>query len=299
MHYTGLHLDRAADRRTDAGWIAELEARPDSRVIPLWRDKCLLRDGKVVGHQADVPARSVLDSVEGEPVLLGLEDGRAVFTADLSPLTEAEALATAAGDAMEDVRRLVPSLTVEGASLLAYARGLLHWHRNQRYCGACGEAAVQRDGGHLRTCGGCGKLLFPRIEPAVIVLVEHPGDPARCLLARHAGAGAGAFSTLAGFVEVGENLEDAVRREVMEEAGVRADEVVYQGSQAWPFPAGLMVGFRARASSRETAVDGVELKEARWFTAAGLRSHIEAGHGYRQDSIGKLLIESWIAENTP
>lgn len=299
MHYTGLRLDRAPDRRTDAAWIAELRTRPDSRVIPLWRDKCLLRDGSVVGREADDPARAVLDAGQSEPVLLGLEDGRAVFTADLSPLTETEALAAAAGDATEDVRRLVPSLSVDEASLLAYARGLLHWHRNQRFCGACGEAAAHRDGGHLRTCGGCGKLLFPRIEPAVIVLVEFPGDPARCLLARHAGAGAGAFSTLAGFVEVGENLEDAVRREVMEEAGVVVEEVVYQGSQAWPFPAGLMVGFRARATSRETAVDGVELTEARWFTAAGLRSHIDAGNGYRQDSIGKLLIENWLAENTP
>ncbi|WP_237533660.1 NAD(+) diphosphatase [Streptomyces sp. SID685] len=116
------------------------------------------------------------------------------------------------------------------------------------------------------------------------------------MLGRHAGAGPEAFSTLAGFVEIGESLEDAVRREIFEEAGVVVKEVAYQGSQAWPFPAGLMIGFRAQAVSQTTAVDGAELVETRWFTAAELRAHVEAGHGYRPDSIGKLLIESWIAE---
>ncbi|MFI8365967.1 NAD(+) diphosphatase [Streptomyces sp. NPDC085466] len=296
MHYSGLALDRAGDRRSDSAWITSLATRPGTRVVPLWRDRCLVRDGSPV-TPSGAAAHALLDAAP-EPVLLGLDGDTAVLAADLSELSEDEALALAGADAAQDVRALVPTVGADEAGLLAYARGLTHWNRNQRFCGACGGAAESRDGGHLRVCRACGKLLFPRIEPAVIVLVEHAGDARRCLLGRHAGSGSGSFSTLAGFVEIGESLEDAVRREIFEEAGVVVKDVAYQGSQAWPFPAGLMVGFRAQAVSETTAVDGAEVVEARWFTAAELRAHIEAGHGYRPDSIGKLLIESWIAENT-
>ncbi|MFB8351655.1 NAD(+) diphosphatase [Streptomyces niveus] len=304
MHYTGLELDRAGDRRADPAWIAELAGRPDTRVVPLWRDHCLVRDGlPVPGRAGDAGA---LLKAALEPVFLGLDGDVAVFAADLSELAESEAVALAGADAATDVRRLIDAVSPAEAGLLAYARGLLHWHRNQRFCGACGGPTDQRDGGHLRVCGSCGKLLFPRIEPAVIVLVELTGDPGerpggelnRCLLGRHARSGPDAFSTLAGFVEIGESLEDAVRREVFEEAGVVVKPVSYQGSQSWPFPAGLMVGFRAGAVSEHIAVDGREVVEARWFTAAELRERIAAGHVYRPDSIGKFLIESWIAENS-
>lgn len=308
MHYTGLALDRADGRRTDPDWIAELAGRPDTRVVPLWRDHCLARDGlPVVRSAGDAggPARN-----DFETVFLGLDGDVAVFAVDLSELAEPEALALAEADATTDVRRLIDAVSPAEAGLLAYARGLLHWHRNQRFCGACGGRTDSRDGGHMRVCGSCGKLLFPRIEPAVIVLVElagglgngagdRPGgEPNRCLLGRHAKSGPEAFSTLAGFVEIGESLEDAVRREVFEEAGVVVKPVSYQGSQSWPFPAGLMAGFRAGAVSDTITVDGQEVVEARWFTAAELRDRIAAGHVYRPDSIGKFLIESWIAENT-
>jgi NAD+ diphosphatase len=176
---------------------------------------------------------------------------------------------------------------------------LLHWHRQQRYCGTCGAVAVAGGGGHVRTCSGaeCGRLLFPRIEPAIIVLVEAPGSPERCLLARHAGAAEDSYSTLAGFVEVGESLEDAVRREMAEEAGITVADVTYQGSQAWPFPAGLMVGFRATATSDEVRVDGVELLEARWFTREDLRERVAAGRRLgRVDSIDHRLLNDWLAE---
>ncbi|MFC7615821.1 NAD(+) diphosphatase [Actinokineospora soli] len=185
-----------------------------------------------------------------------------------------------------DIRALYRGLPAEEATRLAYARGLLHWHRGQRFCGACGQPAESRHGGHLRVCTGCAKELYPRIEPAVIVLVEH-GD--RCLLARHRGKES--YSTLAGFVEIGESLEDAVRREVAEEAGVDVGPVDYLGSQAWPFPAGLMVGFRAEATSDRVAVDGAELDEARWFT----RAEVAAMEDSRPDSIEAFLIGAWLA----
>jgi NAD+ diphosphatase len=148
----------------------------------------------------------------------------------------------------------------------------------------------------VRVCAGpdCGRQLFPRIEPAIIVLVESPGRQPRCLLARHHGAGPDGFSLIAGFMEIGESLEGTVRREVAEEAGVKVGAVTYRGSRAWPFPAGLMVGFGARAVDDTIAVDGSELLEARWFTRDELLERIVAGPGAGpEDSIGGHLLRSW------
>ncbi len=295
MYYGGLDLDRVSDRRGDPEWIAGLLSRPETRVIPLWQDHCLARDGAPVIRRAD-QARAVLAAAE-HPVLLGVADEGPIFAADLSSLGQREGLATAGADAAVDVRDLVTAIPAADAGIFAYARGILHWNRNQRFCGACGGATHSRDGGHLRVCTGCGKLLFPRIEPAIIVLVELPGEPRRCLLGRHGRSDQGRFSTLAGFVEIGESLEDAVRREVAEEAGVTVGAVCYQGSQAWPFPSGLMVGFRGQAVSDTIGIDGRELAEARWFTAADLRAWISSTGPFRADSIGRFLIESWLSEN--
>lgn len=291
LTYSGGWLDRAATRRADPAWIRSTLAAPTARFIPLWRDRCLIVAHRPLSLPAEA-ATAVLAAAE--PVLLGLDGDVGVFAVDLSALDEPEALAVTGASATGDVRRLVSGLTPAEAAALGHARGILHWHRNQRYCGACGGVTASRQGGNLRVCAGCGKLLFPRIEPAVIVLVESAGAPARCLLGRHSGAAAGSYSTLAGFVEVGESLEDAVRREVAEEAGVHVGEVSYQASQAWPFPAGLMVGFHARACDDEIAVDGAELVEARWFTRAQLRELV-AVRPPNPDSIEKHLVESWLA----
>jgi NAD+ diphosphatase len=296
MYYAGSTLDRAADRRAAISWPAVLADDPATRLVPLWRDHCLVRDGaplSVSGAAAETLRHALL----AEPVLLGLDDGTAVFAVDLSDLPDNRAVALAGADGHADVRSLVPSIDRAQAGLVAYARGLLYWHRNQQFCGTCGGATAVRQAGHLRVCQSCERLLFPRIEPAVITLVELPGRPGRCLLGRPPGADR--FSTLAGFVEVGENLEDAVRREVAEEAGVAVGEVVYQGSQAWPFPAGLMAGFRATALDDRISTDGNEMAEARWFTAGDLRDRAAqwpAGGPYRVDSIGKVLVQTWLAE---
>jgi NAD+ diphosphatase len=290
LYYTGLSLDRAGGRRADPAWIAALQESQDRRVIPLWRDECLVAGGQPVVLHGGAPA---------ELAFLGLAADGPVFAADLSDLEREDALGLADADDSADVRSLIGTLSRAEAGLLAYARGLLHWQRRQRFCGCCGGRCEPRDGGHLRVCADCGTLHFPKIEPAIIVLVELPGDPRRCLLGRHQGAAPDRFSTLAGFVEVGESLEDAVRREVAEEAGVDVGTVRYQGSQAWPFPAGLMIGFRGIANSSDIAVDGAELADARWFTAAELRTRIAdaaAVPPYRPDSIGRALIETWLAE---
>jgi NAD+ diphosphatase len=296
MYYSGLRLDRAAAARDDPEWVAKVLGEDSTRVMPLWRDQCLVRDGLPVtmrrGDAEDLLAAA------GGLVFLGLDDGSAVFSADVSGLEQPAALVLAGADAVVDIRALVSAVSPLAAGMFAYARGIAHWHRNQRFCGACGGQTDTRSAGHHRICLSCGKLLFPRIEPAVIMLVELPGEPTRCLLGRHAGAAPGRFSTLAGFVEIGESLEDAVRREVAEEAGVTVGRVTYQASQAWPFPAGLMVGFTAEALAGTIRTDNSEVLEARWFTAPELRARVAdpaLGGPYRVDSIGKFLIEDWLA----
>ncbi|WP_018909455.1 NAD(+) diphosphatase [Salinispora arenicola] len=296
LAYGGGWVDRAGALRADPDRLAALLIAPDTRFLPLWRDRCLVNGSGPVQLNGEVAERAC--ATAEETVFLGYAAGRAVFAVDLSGLTQEVALATVGATGVVDVRGLVGQLGPAEAALQAYARGLLHWHRQQQYCGTCGESTRAREAGHARRCSGpnCDRLYFPRIEPAIIVLVEAPGDSGRCLLARHAGTAEGAYSTLAGFVEVGETLEDAVRREVAEEAGVVVTDVAYQGSQAWPFPAGLMVGFRATAATDEIRVDGVELLEARWFTRAELRERSAAGHPLgRLDSIGRHLLTGWLA----
>jgi len=299
--YAGLGLDRAGGRREDPAWVAGLAADPRARVRPLWRDQCLVAGDPPVPRV--LPVAAVDGGDPARLVLLGLDGGTAEFAVDLSDLGLEDALASAGADAAADIRSLFAGLPAAQAGALAYARGLLGWNRQQRYCGRCGSAARPRHAGHLRACtnDGCGALLFPRIEPAVITLVETAARPRRCLLARHSASAAGGYSLLAGFVEVGESLEDAVRREIFEEAGVALADVRYVGSQPWPFPAGLMVAFRASAADEAVTADGREIQDARWFTRAELRDYGQAtGRLGRPDSIDRIMLSAWLAEpDTP
>ncbi len=288
LPYNGSRLDRAGTHRADADWVARVLARPDTRVLAFRRDACLTAGGRPVtlGPRPDA-------------VFLGMDGDAGVFAVDLSETDETAALRAAGADAATNVRSLFRTVGAQDAATLAYARGMLHWARNQRFCGACGNPTEVRHAGHQRYCRTCDRLLFPRIEPAVIMLVEAPGSPRRCLLARHRGAGPNAYSTLAGFVEIGESFEDAVRRELDEEAGVRVTSVSYQASQAWPFPSGIMVGFRAVAESDDVTVDEDELLEARWFTRDDLLDllavHRREGLD-RPDSIESHLVGTWLDE---
>ena len=306
LPYNGLALDRAAGCRSDETWLRGVARLPGSRLLALWQDKCLVDASGMPVMIAMAGAAGLLGGEAGpgaaavtEPgpdsgrtlVFLGLDgaagDDAGVFAADLSDLDEAAAAERVGASAAVDTRRLFTALDGQSAAELAYARGLLRWHRDQRFCGVCGAPSEAGHGGHQRTCTrpGCGRLLFPRIEPAVITVLEAPGAPPRCLLGRHRGAAAGAYALIAGFVDIGESLEDAVRREVAEEAGVGVGEVRYIGSQAWPYPAGIMVGFRARATGEEINVDDDELIEARWFTPrrAGRAPCGQAAHARRLD----------------
>jgi NAD+ diphosphatase len=290
--YAGLGLDRAGDRRADPAWVAARAADPRTVVRPMWNDECLVAGGAPVVLLAggwDV----------AQLVLLGLDGDVPTFAVDLSGLSTDDALARTGADGTADIRALYADLPADEAATLAFARGLLRWHRFQQYCGRCGSPAEPRNGGHFRVCTNtdCAQLLFPRIEPAVITLVETEREPRRCLLARHRASKLGGFSLLAGFVEVGESLEDAVRREIGEEAGISLTDVTYAGSQPWPFPAGLMVGFRALTDEETTTADGDEILETRWFTREQLREYADSTHRLgRVDSIDRLILTDWLAE---
>jgi NAD+ diphosphatase len=289
LAYSATPGDRAASLRMDPAWVDARLRSAETRIVPMWRDRPLLSAAGTPVTLTGSAANAVL-AVASQTVLLSIE----VFAADLTAVAEDQALRLAAADASADLRGLVNALPGPELATLAYARGLLYWNRNARFCGSCGGPTESAHAGHLRLCQGCDRQLFPRLEPAVIALVESPDPQPRCLLARHQGAGPDGFALLAGFVEIGESLEGAVRREVAEEAGVTVGTVTYRGSQGWPFPAGLMVGFVAQATDETIAVDGAELLEARWFTRAEVVERIVDGPGSGPpDSIGGWLLRSW------
>ncbi|MGB0514885.1 MAG: NAD(+) diphosphatase, partial [Wenzhouxiangellaceae bacterium] len=247
LQYAGAAMDRAHPRRDDPDWLKHALRHPETRFVPVWRDRSLIVDRPEQTPAAARLRRAHMPEVD-EHVFLGLEQGAARFAADLSgwELDQVEALTE--GVRLADLRAVGPALPYPDATLLAYARGMTIWHRTHQHCGICGSLAESQRAGHVRVCTGpeCGRTLFPRTDPAVIMLVEHPDSARpRCLLGRPKAFPPGMYSTLAGFVEPGESLEQAVAREVFEESSVELDEIRYIASQPWPFPSSIMIGFHA------------------------------------------------------
>ena len=198
----------------------------------------------------------------------------------------------------QELRYLGTMLPADEANLAAHARGLVLWHGSQQFCGHCGSSARPDTGGNSRRClnDDCGREIYPRVDPAIIVLVT---DGDRCLLGRQSGWPEGRYSTIAGFVEAGESLEDAVRREVFEETNIRVGAVRYHSSQPWPFPSSLMLGFTAETDAdapQEIRMNDGELEDARWFTRKELRS------GFPKlpfrISIARRLVDGWVNTDT-
>ncbi|MCP4328674.1 MAG: NAD(+) diphosphatase [Alphaproteobacteria bacterium] len=297
--YAAGRLDRAAHHRRDDDWLIRRLADARSHIVPVWRARNLVRT--VERPNAVYVSAAEIETLVAETrfvAFLGEVDGTAHFAIDISEI-EAPLDALPADGVFEDLRNVGPLLDRHEGSILAYARGLFSWHRRHLYCGVCGHPTESTQGGHVRVCtdAGCATQHFPRLDPAVIMLV-HDGD--RCILGRQPGWPAGLHSTLAGFVEPGESLEDAVAREIMEEVGIDVTDIRYHSSQPWPFPSSLMLGFHARARDDAITVYEDELEDARWFTreAIGASPEDESFRLPRPDSIARRLIEDWLNDTT-
>ena len=260
-----LILDRVAEQRDATDWVRAKAAAPDARYL------LLDAAGDAFLHGQEEALRW-LDAGERERLLphaswsmLGIVDGQPHFMLLLDQDDDVAALETTLDARRMGLREAGLLLPADEAGLFAYAKGLAHWQRETRFCARCGAPLRLVSSGHRAQCTNseCGRLHFPRTDAAIIVIVEYQGA---CLLGRQAGWPPGRYSTLAGFVEPGESLEDAVRREVAEEAGVIVGDAHYHSSQPWPMPASLMVGFTATALSSTIRLRDGELEDARWFT---------------------------------
>lgn len=280
--------DRLAERRTDDEWLARAWA--DSRVLVVAGTRLHATDGRLDWV-------SPAEAPDGVRVLLGqMADGQMSFAvlADKS----------AGDDGWTPLRPVLAGLEPADAAFAVHAIGLAEWHHACRHCPRCGTGLRPVQSGHVLECPACGRQQFPRTDPAVIMLVTS-GEPGsaeeRCLLGHQAVWPAGRFSTLAGFCEPGETLEDAVRREVLEEVGVQVGEVAYFGNQPWPLPASLMVGFTGRATTTEITVDLEEIADARWFTRAELAEGARTGELMLPGgvSISRSLVEHWFGGPLP
>lgn len=293
-------FDRAAHLRHDLDALERMLGDTSTLLLPVWRDQNLITQGPT-------PSLSIIDATDAshwidlaaELCFVGLIDQRPAFTLDLSnqadPFSRTR-LMDAHG--YQELKLIGGQLDPVEASIAAFCRAIFHWHRQHRFCGACGDETRPREGGHARYCrnGECGAKHFPRTDPAIIVLVTR-GD--RCLLGHQRGWPAGMYSTLAGFVEPGETLEQAVIREVKEESGITVIEPRYWRSQPWPFPSSLMLAFHATAIDEEIVVDGAEIEHAAWYSRDELRNPSQQGFFYPPPySVAGQLIADFLAQDT-
>jgi NAD+ diphosphatase len=277
MTFAGTGLDRAAAQRTRPDWVTAQREEPAARALLLSERGIWMENGRVL-----------LVRPRDSSVFLGLAAGVPVFATDLG---DEEAVRGAPAG----LREAATELPAEEAALAAYAASLLGWHRRHRFCANCGRRTELRDAGHERHCPACGTHHFPRTDPVVIVRVT---DGSRLLLGRKADWPERRYSVLAGYVEPGETLEDAVRREIHEEAGVEVLSASYVASQPWPFPSSLMLGFHAQADGGEPRPNDVELADVRWFDPSEVED-AAAGRGGvflpPPFTIARRLIDGWLA----
>lgn len=302
--FGGGGLNRAEDLRRHPEQLAALPAR----TLPMWRGKVLLnaeRDGL-----ATLEGHALTD--HGFPVLVGEVDGTAVFTRDVSALevaggeqdigafldpSEQTHPDLPEGTAFAELRAVMTQLSPLDAEIAATAKGALEWHRTHGFCANCGGPTAPGKAGWMRACPSCGRAHFPRTDPVVIMLITR-GDSV--LLGRSHGWPEGFFSCLAGFMEPGETMEGAVRREVWEETGVRVGPVGYLASQPWPFPGSLMLGAHGEAISEEITIDPEEIAEAIWMDRTEVLEVFAGTHPTitpaRKGAIARFLLEAWLAD---
>ncbi len=316
--FGGSGLDRAAQIRGDADRLLQAQQDPLARSLLLWRGKVLVQ-GEALDQLALVPmSHDLLQNGPGgileTPLFLGLNDaGNPLFATDISQwaaegldLTEVGAFVDRSeqqhpdlpdGQVFAELRRMMTRLSARDAELAATAKAVIGWHQTHGFCAKCGAKSDMAQGGWQRSCPLCGAQHFPRTDPVVIMLITHGNS---VLVGRSPGWPEAMYSLLAGFVEPGETLEAAVRREVLEEAGVTVGAVQYLASQPWPFPASLMIGCAGAATTREIEIDPVEIEDAIWVSRSEMMQAFAGEHPgllpARKGSIAHFLLQHWLAD---
>ena len=297
-------LDRASNLRKDPVWLSA-QNNNQARWLLVHNNRTLFDQNSVTVTFLSAQSVNHLDLSKG--IFLGLDKQNiSYFALDVSELDEAHLLNITEGAEFVDIRRYGAQVDLQCGSMAALARGLCYWHATHKFCGRCGSSNELIEAGHSRLCTNpeCKHQTFPRTDPAVIMVVTRTFSDGveRCLLGRQATWAPGMFSSLAGFVDPGETLEQAVAREVMEEAGIVVSNVHYIASQPWPFPSSIMLGFIAEAETEHIQVDKDELEDAKWFSREEIRQfgnwHEDGEHLKlpRTDSISRYLINHWLEQ---
>jgi NAD+ diphosphatase len=299
--FTGNPLNRVSEKRTDRSWIESKRRDPSSLVLPMWRLEPFL----LGAEKSDPPIElgllrpEIADSIAGAEttwILLGLDGDRAIFALDVSEAGDRAKVGPLAGlGYFRDARTAAQMVSIKDAAIMGQAKAMIDWHQRHGFCPRCGAPTTMMDAGYRRLCGKCKAEHFPRVDPVVIMLAT---EGEACLVGRGKQFPPGMFSALAGFIEPGETIEEAVRRELMEEASLKVGEVTYYATQPWPFPSSLMIGCFAQAQSRDAKPDENELAEVRWLERKVARALIEGKQmeGVRVPppiAIAHHLIRTW------
>jgi NAD+ diphosphatase len=295
--FAGNPLDRGDVQRRDEQWLEAQATNPLSRFLPLWQLNVLIRaepETRLGWLSSAEIGRFELDT---PPVFLGLLEGVAHFAIDISQLGDPQhELNLDQTWRFEEARAAAAHLNPAETGILAQSRAQVDWHRRHQFCSVCGQRTVPGRGGHVRRCPACKAEHFPRTDPVAIMVVT---DGDRCLLGQSRGrlSRTGTYSALAGFIDQGESIEEAVRREVREEAGIEVGQVRYHSSQPWPFPSSLMIGCHARALTTDIHKDDEEMTDVRWFSRDEVLSGLKGDHPHLHVpapiAIAHHLIKAW------
>jgi len=312
--FGGSGLDRAGALRSDPARLNALLSLAATKILPVWRGKPLITGAADDQLQFLSPNHAVFTDAPEAPVFLGLQHDVAYFARDISHWHPAEADLSKIGAFVDDtqqrhpalpddqrfaeLRRIMARLSPRDAELAAMAAGVFAWHRTHRFCARCGTRSIITDGGWQRGCPACKAQHFPRTDPVVIMLITNGNN---VLVGRSPGWPEGMYSLLAGFMEPGETIEAAVRREVHEETAIRVSDVSYLASQPWPFPASLMIGCRGTATSSEITMDPKEIEDAKWVSREQIMdawaNRSSTLIAVRKGAIAHFLIKNWLSDS--
>jgi NAD+ diphosphatase len=295
--FAGNPLNRGDVQRRDQQWLEAQASNPQSRFLPLWQLNVLIHSASETRLGWLNPTEVARLTIDVPPVFLGLLEGIAHFAIDISQLGDARhELNLDEGWRFEEARTAATQLSPVETGILAQSRAQLDWHRRHQFCSVCGQRTVQGRGGHVRQCPACKAEHFPRTDPVAIMVVS---DGEQCLLGQSRGrlSRTGMYSALAGFIDQGESIEEAVRREVREEAGIAVGQVRYHSSQPWPFPSSLMIGCHAKALTTDIHKDDEEMTDVRWFSRDEVLLALKGEHPHLHVpapiAIAHHLIKAW------